>query len=165
MAILEPQKANQFLRTVKRVRRSLGNVRDNANEECCYETCSYLEIAEYKCWVSVNEINSLKKRKKTVSKMTGNVCGKRDETSSKTKQIPKTRFGRVEESTDNVEFETLWKLYQKQVLRNDIKDDKLSTRNKKASFSNYAVNLCNVIIFSIKKKRGDVSLCERISCW
>jgi hypothetical protein len=22
---------------------------DNANEECCYETCSYSEIAEYDC--------------------------------------------------------------------------------------------------------------------
>lgn len=49
--ILERRDAMRFLDvdTTKIVKRGLGmNVRDdNANEECCYETCSYSEVSGY----------------------------------------------------------------------------------------------------------------------
>lgn len=40
--------ATTFLKTRHR-REVLRGGLDNANEECCYETCSYGEIAEYDC--------------------------------------------------------------------------------------------------------------------
>uniref|UniRef100_A0A7M5X128 Insulin-like domain-containing protein n=1 Tax=Clytia hemisphaerica TaxID=252671 RepID=A0A7M5X128_9CNID len=49
--LIAPENAKQFLKSLhsRRRRRSLTGDLDNGNEECCNESCTFGEIAEYSC--------------------------------------------------------------------------------------------------------------------
>lgn len=49
LEVIQEKLALSFLPKKSRQTRHLSGWFSNANEECCYETCSLEEIAEYRC--------------------------------------------------------------------------------------------------------------------